>query len=584
MTSMDHKSPQICAGPTHTSLSPSPSPRPDRPEFEKAFKGCDHNGKGYLSRDECAAMKELLVKDFKLSSAHVSHFFAGILQPADKEVRATVEDVAQVFDESAAFSRFRTTGSPSYCFKGISKFGLSTAEQMIPAARIIYVLQLIKNKYDLDKRMLSDVDWSIEQIAGGNIYESQQLVDDPVASGPSAGPQSAVKSQALPWLAQFSTPKVSLQEIRQYLNDTSACLLHQSPAQLEKKEQERVKRRSVLAKDIASEIEKINKFMETVDSENFSVMDAEATLGRDKVLPTIAFHIFQQHKIFTNTTIDENAFVAFISEIRKGYVRDNPYHNDVHAADVLQLCHFILTKGGVLRIAKLSPLDVAALLLSAIIHDFKHPGVTNGFLQNSGNDLALAYNDRSTLENYHVSEAYKIITKVKDCNLFQNLTSGERTIMRKRIINCVLATDMAMHNDTVSKFQNLITVHNIYNGKNGEKIINAKDEFESKQLVLDACLHLADIGNPCRAYPIHRVLALKVLEEFGRQGDIEKSMKLPISFLCDRTTINVPICQIGYITGVLKPLLVRMVSVFPGLKVMLTNANKCEAEWRKMSK
>ena len=35
------------------------------------------------------------------------------------------------------------------------------------------------------------------------------------------------------------------------------------------------------------------------------------------------------------------------------------------------------------------------------------------------------------------------------------------------------------------------------------------------------------------------------MEEFFRQGDLERSLNLPISFLCDRTTIVIPQAQKG---------------------------------------
>jgi hypothetical protein len=37
-------------------------------------------------------------------------------------------------------------------------------------------------------------------------------------------------------------------------------------------------------------------------------------------------------------------------------------------------------------------LDISAFLISAIIHDFKHPGVTNGFMINTKDDIAVRYN------------------------------------------------------------------------------------------------------------------------------------------------------------------------------------------------
>jgi hypothetical protein len=41
-----------------------------------------------------------------------------------------------------------------------------------------------------------------------------------------------------------------------------------------------------------------------------------------------------------------------------------------------------------------------------VMHDFGHKGVTNDFLVNSKDLLALRYNDRSPHENFHASGAF----------------------------------------------------------------------------------------------------------------------------------------------------------------------------------
>ena len=38
--------------------------------------------------------------------------------------------------------------------------------------------------------------------------------------------------------------------------------------------------------------------------------------------------------------------------------------------------------------------EVAAILISAVVHDLDHPGYTNPFLCNSKNDLSMLYNDK----------------------------------------------------------------------------------------------------------------------------------------------------------------------------------------------
>ena len=51
----------------------------------------------------------------------------------------------------------------------------------------------------------------------------------------------------------------------------------------------------------------------------------------------------------------------------------------------------------------LPPLEMFALLTSALAHDVGHPGVNNAFLVNTGAPLAMRYNDISPLENMHAS-------------------------------------------------------------------------------------------------------------------------------------------------------------------------------------
>ena len=58
--------------------------------------------------------------------------------------------------------------------------------------------------------------------------------------------------------------------------------------------------------------------------------------------------------------------------------------------------------------AFLTSLDLFASLVASAIHDFKHPGTNNTFAIASKSELALIYNDKSVLENYHLSEAFRV--------------------------------------------------------------------------------------------------------------------------------------------------------------------------------
>lgn len=71
------------------------------------------------------------------------------------------------------------------------------------------------------------------------------------------------------------------------------------------------------------------------------------------------------------------------------YVKDNPFHNSLHAADVAQSTHVLLNTPALESV--FTPLEICAALFAACIHDVDHPGLTNQFLVNSSKILKLFY-------------------------------------------------------------------------------------------------------------------------------------------------------------------------------------------------
>lgn len=54
----------------------------------------------------------------------------------------------------------------------------------------------------------------------------------------------------------------------------------------------------------------------------------------------------------------------------------------------------ILYRGKLDVAIDLTSLDIVAFLFSALIHDYKHPGLNNGFLINSKSEIARIYNGK----------------------------------------------------------------------------------------------------------------------------------------------------------------------------------------------
>ena len=241
----------------------------------------------------------------------------------------------------------------------------------------------------------------------------------------------------------------------------------------------------------------------------------------------------------------------------------------------------------------LNDLDCASFLISAIIHDYKHPGFNNNFMINSKNEISIRYNgkflllkiDLSVLENYHLSESFKIINFISNCNIFSELSKDEYKIMRKRIIECVLATDMTLHNKEYNLMKMKLETYSIKEGNNMDKILNNLDNvglFNTQQEFLNTLIHTADISNPTKPLHIYENWVNLVMEEFWNQGDKEKELGLPVSFLCDRTSTKVFGAQLGFIDGIVYPLVYVMVNFFPGLQFLIDNINENRNHFKKL--
>ena len=239
-----------------------------------------------------------------------------------------------------------------------------------------------------------------------------------------------------------------------------------------------------------------------------------------------------------------------------GYCRfKNPYHNNLHAADVAQTVHHVLCQTGLMH--WLTDLEIFATLVAALIHDYEHTGTTNNFhgkwtdvkcfvgckltqtlfIVNSGSDSAMLYNDRAVLENHHISAAFRVL-KDDDCNILQNLSRDEYRELRTLIIDMVLATDMSFHFQQLKNMKNLLTL---------------AEPSVDKSKALSLVLHCCDISHPAKKWDLHHKWTMLLLEEFFRQGDLERELGLPFSPLCDRNNTLVAESQIGFIEFIVEP-------------------------------
>jgi len=133
----------------------------------------------------------------------------------------------------------------------------------------------------------------------------------------------------------------------------------------------------------------------------------------------------------------------------------------------------------------LTHLEIVALLISAICHDFEHPGLNNTFLANTSDSLALRYNDKSILENHHCArhalipswflfaammmmmmhliDAFRafLLMRKPETAILTGLSEIEYRELRKIVVNCILATDMLKHVESLTRHLPPDVIHRV---------------------------------------------------------------------------------------------------------------------------
>uniref|UniRef100_W8ASS9 Phosphodiesterase n=2 Tax=Ceratitis capitata TaxID=7213 RepID=W8ASS9_CERCA len=277
------------------------------------------------------------------------------------------------------------------------------------------------------------------------------------------------------------------------------------------------------------------QILKNLDDWSFDVFAlAEAAGGQP--IKYLSYDLLNRYGIIHKFKIAPATLELFLNRVEEGYCRyRNPYHNNIHAADVTQTTHYVLCQTGLMN--WLTDLEIFATLLAALIHDFEHTGTTNNFHVMSGSEKALLYNDRAVLENHHVSAAFRLL-KEDDCNILVNLSREEFREFRTLIIDMVLATDMSFHFQQLKNMRNLLT-------------LNEASVDKSKAMAL--VLHCCDISHPAKRWNLHHRWTMLLFEEFFRQGDLERELGLPFSPMCDRNNILFPESQIGFIDFIVEP-------------------------------
>ncbi|KAG1698116.1 cAMP-specific 3',5'-cyclic phosphodiesterase [Nymphon striatum] len=269
-------------------------------------------------------------------------------------------------------------------------------------------------------------------------------------------------------------------------------------------------------------------------------------LTNHRPLTTVTYTIFKERELMKTFKIQPSTLVNFLMTLEDHYIKDVPYHNSTHAADVAQSTHVLLTSPALDNV--FTDLEIFAAIFASAMHDVDHPGLTNQYLVNTSSELALMYNDESVLENHHLAVAFKLL-QGENCDIIQNLTKKQRLTMRKMVIDMVLATDMSKHMSLLADLKTMVETKKV--AGSGVLLL---DNYTDRIQVLQNMVHCADLSSPTKPLELYQKWVDRIMEEFFQQGDKEHAQGLEMSPMCDRLSSTMEQTQVGFIDYVVHPL------------------------------
>jgi len=351
-------------------------------------------------------------------------------------------------------------------------------------------------------------------------------------------------------------------------------------------------------------------------------------LSHASPLMLLAGRILEKWELFDRLPISRPALLRFLFLVEEGYPdprskdHNNPYHNRAHAMDVVQATHVMIEHSGLRQ--HVDDLDILAMIIAAAVHDFRHPGLNNDFLMRTSTRLAITYNDRSVLENFHLSSAFELMQD-EGCNFIADLEEEERGRFRRLVIELVLSTDLKRHFELLSQFRlkigTMVSAANAGAGDGGvperppptilskevtassggidtpkslagdapgqsfgwtvRQVGEALEMDESTRiLAMQVAVKLSDLSHLTKPRDIHVRWVMALQEEFCRQGDLELEMGLEPSPLNKRGRRGVVSSQVGFFEVIVLPIFRTWASVFPDYHPVLEALESNYRYWK----
>lgn len=209
----------------------------------------------------------------------------------------------------------------------------------------------------------------------------------------------------------------------------------------------------------------------------------------------LAYMLLHEHNMHVHFNLSNDTIVQYLIQVETAYIRDNTYHNHVHAADVLQAMHYMMQQCGI----AFSPEEWYIAINASILHDVGHPGKhIDMYHVNQQSILESMYGQVATMEHHHAALGLAIM---RASNM---LPMDNCKAMTDKIEQLIFATDLALQKPFM------------------EQIGNA--ELALPWRVMLFAIKVADVANAARNTDTTVHWSTLVAEELNQMNDIPKLM------------------------------------------------------------
>jgi len=325
-----------------------------------------------------------------------------------------------------------------------------------------------------------------------------------------------------------------------------------------------------------------------------------ASLTDGRPLSSLGCFLFDRLGLVARFGLDSEKVSQFFLELERGYDDAVQYHNRAHAASVLHLTHAALRSGSLAQKAAAAlrsdqgaaaadgALEAMACLLAAACHDYEHPGCTNDFLVRTGHERAVRYNDSQVNENHHAAAAFALLRR-PGLDFLAALPREELRRLRALFLQLVLGTDTSSDKSMLGAFAAALdkaaSAPAVTPPGGASQAAPEGGDFvprtpEEAVLLLQLALKGADLGHLTLGLAAHLRFVGCLEQEFFAQGDKEKALGMPASFLMDRDKPGASSSQVGFFELVALPLFRVLDRACPSLRPMLAGAERNCLYWK----